>query len=449
MVIWVSAQSATWSISMRAGEVHPSIEHSPAENHSNAVCCSTVGLRPRWTTLSISVPFVVDGGDEGVAVDHPPRVGHRDRALPGDLAHLTRRELTAVEGGEVDPHDHLGERPVLDHLAVGAAASVAGGAGSLRAARSKIRTERVGGVGLDRLTLTGEPGPRRTPSACSPSSWATMRVCSAIGSHQPTVAHAVGVDPVEHPTGLAMPFRLLASDVSVDAAATMRAASFSVSFVDRPSTAASRLSPGIRVGRLRRADRLGLTGRHLRRPSTPRSVSGAASTVSAACNNRTASPTPMPGHVVEPVRRRTVPAPLPQIGLRHPTSRQRHPRRRQMLQPGELRHQVHRVTSTRSDQGRNHRPTPRRNRRRPRPPGPPSRTPITPRRTHTNNPIQGVRQCSRSMTSAPHFRDPTRRTIAPTTVSRVGCRAGRSAFSDDGGGRARARAGWRSARQPG
>ena len=59
MVILVSAQSATWSISMRAGEVHPSIEHSPAENHSRAVFCSTVGLRPRWTTLSISVPFVV------------------------------------------------------------------------------------------------------------------------------------------------------------------------------------------------------------------------------------------------------------------------------------------------------------------------------------------------------------------------------------------------------
>ncbi len=38
--------------------MHPSIEHSPAENHSNAVFCSTVGLRPRWTTLSISVPFV-------------------------------------------------------------------------------------------------------------------------------------------------------------------------------------------------------------------------------------------------------------------------------------------------------------------------------------------------------------------------------------------------------
>ena len=57
-MIFVSAQSATWSISIRAGEVQPSVEHSPAENHSNAVFCNTVGLRPRWTTLSISVPFV-------------------------------------------------------------------------------------------------------------------------------------------------------------------------------------------------------------------------------------------------------------------------------------------------------------------------------------------------------------------------------------------------------
>ena len=60
------------------------------------------------------------------------------------------------------------------------------------------------------------------------------------------------------------------SGVSVDAAATMRAASFSVSFVDRPRPRPAAAAPGVRVGRLGGADRLRLTGRDLARPSTPR-----------------------------------------------------------------------------------------------------------------------------------------------------------------------------------
>ena len=84
------------------------------------------------------------------------------------------------------------------------------------------------------------------------------------------------------------------------------------------------------------------------------------------------------GDVIEPVRRRAMTAALPQIGLRHPTGRQRHPGRGQMLQPGELRHQVQRVTSTRQTRVETIDQRRRRNRRQTRPPGPASRTPHAP-----------------------------------------------------------------------
>ena len=169
----VSAQSATWSISMRAGagaSVDGALtggepleggllqDGGPAAEVDDLVDLGAVGG---------------DGGDEGVAVDHPPRVGDGDGALPGDLAHLAGGDLAAVEGGEVDPDDHLGERPVLDHLtgrhvrctvssgtasgtvcARGAAGAVgASGAGGLGGGAVEDPAERVGGVGVARLAI--------------------------------------------------------------------------------------------------------------------------------------------------------------------------------------------------------------------------------------------------------------------------------------------------------
>ena len=73
----------------------------------------------------------------------------------------------------------------------------------------------------------------------------------------------------------------------------MRAASFSVSFVDRPSAAASNAAPA--PGSAASAAPMALAWRVDTLPALNASnVSGAASTVSAACNNRTASPTPIP-----------------------------------------------------------------------------------------------------------------------------------------------------------
>ncbi len=157
----------------------------------------------------------------------------------------------------------------------------------------------------------------------------------------------------------------------------MRAASFSVSFVDRPRSRGQQLTPGVGVDRLGRADRLRLTGRDLpglqRLERVRRGLDGLGGLQQP---HRVTQP--HSGHVIEPMGGGAVTAPLPQIGLGHPTSRQRHPRRRQMLQPGELGDQLQTRHEHPSDQGRNHRPTTRRNRRRTRPPGPASRTSIAP-----------------------------------------------------------------------
>ena len=90
-----------------------------------------------------------------------------------------------------------------------------------------------------------------------------------------------------------MPFGLLRPASRVDAAATMRAASFSVSFVDRPSDRGQQPLPG--AGSAASAAPIAFASRVDTLPAFNASnVSGAASTVSAACNSRTASPTPMP-----------------------------------------------------------------------------------------------------------------------------------------------------------
>ena len=95
---------------------------------------------------------------------------------------------------------------------------------------------------------------------------------------------------------------------SFDAAATMRAASFSVSFVDRPSTAANKLLTRIRVGGLRGADGLRLTGRDLaglqRLERVRRRLDRLRGLQQAHRRRHTHA-----GDVIEPVRRRAVTRP--------------------------------------------------------------------------------------------------------------------------------------------
>ena len=84
-----------------------------------------------------------------------------------------------------------------------------------------------------------------------------------------------------------------ASGDSVDTAATIRAASFSVSFVDFFPTTASSFRPA--SGSAASAAPIAFASRVDTFPAFNASnVSGAASTASAACNRRTTSPTPMP-----------------------------------------------------------------------------------------------------------------------------------------------------------
>ena len=370
----VSAQSATWSISMRAGEVQPFDRALPGGEPLEGGRLEDGGLAAEVDDLVDLGALRRDGGDEGVAVDHPPRVGDRDRALPAISHTSPGRHLAAVEGGEVDPDDHLGERPVLDHRRRRLAARRAGRA--VDRAEVGQRGEGVSGVGLRRFAVPERCGPGANTRLLRPRAAPSTSCCA--GGEQPVpVAHAVGIDPVRS-NRFRAPARPARAPDSVDAARTIRAASFSVSFVDRPSAASA--AGDRRRGRPSPPRRCALASRVDTFPAFNASnVSGAASTVSAVCNSRTASPNRHAGDVDQPVRRGTVTAPLPEVGLGHPTSRQRHPRRRQMLQPRELLHQVHRVTQHPSDPGRTHPPTTRWNRRRTRPPGPASRSsPVAP-----------------------------------------------------------------------
>ena len=233
------------------------------------------------------------------------------------------------------------------------------------------------------------------------------------------------VTPWIQPAGPAMPLGLLLRRLARRGGDDMRAASFSVSFVDLVVDRGQQPSPSIGIDRLGRADRLGLTARHLaglqRLERVRRRLDHLRRLQQAHRVTHTHA-----RHVIQPVRRRTMPTALPQIGLRHPTCRQRDARRGEVLQPGELRHQLHRVTSTGQTRGRTRRPTTRRNRRRTRPPGPAFRTPIAPWIAPSNpchQPYSGGVTAPRGGTTYP-------------------------AVSGGGGGRARARAGWRSARRP-
>jgi hypothetical protein len=90
-----------------------------------------------------------------------------------------------------------------------------------------------------------------------------------------------------------MPLRLLRLGSPETRPATTRAASVSVSFVERDSTAANNRRPA--SGSTASAAPIAVASRVETFPAVnATNVSGAASTVSAACNRRTVSPTPIP-----------------------------------------------------------------------------------------------------------------------------------------------------------
>ena len=313
------------------------MEHSPALSHSRAVRCNAVALRPRWTTLWISVPFGRDRGHERVVADHPTGVGHRDRPLPGDLTHLTGGDLAPVEGGGVDPDDDLGERPILVPARHRCPRSALAG-GSVGQ-----RDQGVSGVGVVVLPQPGLCGPVRTPLAFFASTVAMNRVNSAGGrqnapwppsSSDPGPEEPAPTDPLGPlPLGLARrgphhPGRLV------------------LQLLGRPRRRGSQQTLPRLAGLRSRPDRWPWPDASTPPPpSTPSRVSGAVSTASAVSSNFTASPTPIPVTCANqcaaercPPRRRhrSVPATRPRG--------QRHPRRGQMLDPGEHLHQIHRVT---------------------------------------------------------------------------------------------------------